>query len=106
MGTLPAAVEVAAYRIAVEAVNNAMRHSGGTEVTVRLRLRPDALELVVSDDGAGLTDLPGSGVGIGSMRDRAQEVGGSCTVSSLPEGGTEVLARMPLTQPGDRQEVR
>jgi signal transduction histidine kinase len=106
VGTLPAAVEVAAYRIAVEAVNNAMRHSGGTEVTVRLRLRPDALELVVSDDGAGLTDLPGSGVGIGSMRERAQEVGGSCSVSSLPEGGTEVVARMPLTQPGDRQEAR
>jgi signal transduction histidine kinase len=105
IGALPAAVEVAAYRIVVEAVNNAVRHSGATEVTVRLQLRPDALELVVRDDGAGLTDVRGTGVGLGSMRDRATEVGGSCTVSSPPEGGTEVAARLPLTDPGDQEEV-
>jgi two-component system NarL family sensor kinase len=104
VGQLPAAVEVAAYRIVVEAVNNAVRHSGGTEVTVQLRRLPDALELVVRDDGAGVTDVTGSGVGLGSMRDRAQEVGGSCTVSSPPEGGTEVVARLPLTPSGGGEE--
>jgi two-component system NarL family sensor kinase len=107
IGALPAAVEVAAYRIVVEAVNNAARHSGGTEVTVQLRIRPDALELVVRDDGAGLSGVPGSGVGFGSMRERAEEVGGSCTVASPPGGGTEVRARLPTTNPpGDREESR
>jgi signal transduction histidine kinase len=104
IGTLPAAVEVAAYRIAVEAVNNAVRHSGGTEVTVRLRQRPDALELVIRDDGVGVTGAPRAGVGIGSMRERAEEVGGSCTVSSPPEGGTEVMARLPLIRPAAAPE--
>jgi signal transduction histidine kinase len=100
IGTLPAAVEVAAYRIALEAVNNAVRHSGGTEVTLRLRRRPDALELVVRDDGGGVTGARTDGVGIGSMRDRAEEVGGSCTVSSSTQGGgTEVMARLPLAWP-------
>ena len=104
VGTLPAAVEVAAYRIAVEAVNNAVRHSGGAEVTVRVRQRPDALELVVRDDGAGVTGGRKDGIGIGSMRERAEEVGGSCTVSSPPEGGTQVIARLPLTRPAAAPE--
>jgi len=106
VGTLPAAVEVAAYRIVVEAVNNAVRHSGGSEVRVRLQRQTDALELVVRDDGGGLTEGPGTGVGLGSMRDRAREVGGSCTVSSPPGGGTEVVARLPLTEPDGREEGR
>jgi signal transduction histidine kinase len=107
VGALPAAVEVAAYRIAVEAVNNATRHSGGTAVTVRLRRLPDALELTVRDDGGGLGDVTGSGVGVGSMRERAEEVGGSCTVASPPGGGTQVTARLPTSnQPSDREEAR
>ena len=96
VGVLPAAVEVAAYRIAVEAVNNAVRHSGGTQVDVTLRRRPDALELVIRDDGGGITDERGVGVGIGSMRDRAEELGGTCTVRAAPGGGTQVVAHLPL----------
>ncbi len=96
VGVLSAAVEVAAYRIAVEAVNNAVRHSGGTQVEVTLRRRPDALELVIRDDGAGITDARGIGVGIGSMRDRAEELGGTCIVGAAPGGGTQVVAHLPL----------
>ena len=96
VGVLPAAVEVAAYRIAVEAVNNAVRHSGGTQVDVTLRRRPDALELVIRDDGGGITEERGVGVGIGSMRDRAEELGGTCTVRAAPGGGTQVVAQLPL----------
>jgi signal transduction histidine kinase len=96
VGVLPAAVEVAAYRIAVEAVTNAVRHSGGTQVDVTLRRRPDALELVIRDDGGGITEERGVGVGIGSMRDRAEELGGTCTVRAAPGGGTQVVARLPL----------
>ena len=72
---------------------------------MRLRRQPDALELVVRDDGAGLSDVPGSGVGLDSMRDRAQEVGGSCTTSSPAEGGTVVVALLPLGHPGGGEEI-
>jgi signal transduction histidine kinase len=96
VGVLPAAVEVAAYRIAVEAVNNAARHSGGTLVEVSLRRRPDALELVIRDDGGGIGDERGVGVGLGSMRDRAEELGGTCTVGPALDGGTQVVALLPL----------
>jgi signal transduction histidine kinase len=97
LGVLPAAVEVAAYRIAVEAVNNAVRHSGAAQVWVTLRRGPDALELVIRDDGTGITDRRGVGVGLGSMRDRAEELGGTCTVSAPAGGGTQVEAHLPLT---------
>jgi two-component system NarL family sensor kinase len=97
LGVLPAAVEVAAYRIAVEAVNNAVRHSGASQVTVTLRRRPDALELVIRDDGTGIGDDRGVGVGIGSMRDRAEELGGTCAVTAPAGGGTQVVAHLPLT---------
>ena len=94
--SLPAAVEVAAYRIAVEAVTNAVRHSGGTQVRRDAAARPDALELVIRDDGGGITDERGVGVGIGSMRERAEELGGTCTVRAAPDGGTQVVAQLPL----------
>lgn len=92
---LPAAVEVAAYRIALEAVTNALRHSQARRCTVRLRVG-EALELEVVDDGVGLPERPPSGVGLVSMRERAEELGGECRVERRPEGGTRVLARLPL----------
>ncbi|HEU4671346.1 MAG TPA: histidine kinase [Candidatus Limnocylindrales bacterium] len=95
---LPAAVEVAAYRIAVEAMTNAARHSGAH--TCRVRLEEDvsgrALEVEVTDDGAGLPAQVRPGIGLASMRSRAAEVGGSCEVTAAPSGGTRVLARLPL----------
>jgi two-component system NarL family sensor kinase len=97
VGALPAAVEVAAYRIAVEAVNNAVRHSRGSVCAVTLRRDRDALEVEIRDDGSGVADVPGTGVGVGSMRERAEELGGTCTVSSAPGRGTVVLAHLPLT---------
>ncbi len=99
VGALPAAVEVAAYRIAVEAVNNAVRHSGGSAVTVTLRRVPGALELVIRDDGTGPSVAGDSGAGISSMRDRAEELGGTCTVSAAPGGGTQVVATLPAADP-------
>lgn len=93
---LPAAVDVAAYRIAVEAVNNAIRHSSGSTCVVTLRRLAGALELEIRDDGSGLGDSPGAGVGLGSMRERAEELGGTCSVSS-DDHGTLVRAHFPLT---------
>ncbi|WP_161988714.1 sensor histidine kinase [Pedococcus bigeumensis] len=82
---MPAAVELAAYRIATEALTNVVRHSSAT--TVRLRLTCDGeLRCEVLDDGAVHGSWP-SGVGISSMRERAAELGGRCDVGTGPEGG-------------------
>lgn len=95
--SLPAAVEVAAYRIAQEALTNVIRHAGAKTCTVRLSV-DDALEVEIVDDGVGLPELRSAGVGIVSMRERAEELGGSCAVAARPKGGTRVLARLPLVK--------
>ncbi|MDQ4134111.1 MAG: histidine kinase [Actinomycetota bacterium] len=93
--TLPAAVEVAAFRIACEAMNNAYRHGGAQQCAVRL-VRDGALELEVTDDGRGLPAQAGTGVGLASMAERAAELGGSFVVEPAECGGTKVRARLPL----------
>ena len=96
---LPVAVEVAAFRIAVEAVNNAVRHSGAASCVVDLRRSAGVLRVRVCDDGSGLAADPGVGVGLSSMRERAEELGGTLTVTS-DGAGTVVEAALPL-QEGD-----
>lgn len=95
---LPAAVEVAAYRIATEALANVARHTNATDVSVTLGVDQvsGALQLDVVDDGPGLPDRVRAGVGLRSMRERAAEVGGTCEVSRLDEGGTRVRASLPI----------
>jgi signal transduction histidine kinase len=94
---LPAAVEVAAFRIAQEALNNAARHARARSCAVTLS-QNGRLELEISDDGDGLPDVVRPGVGLRSMHERAEELGGSCEVSARPGGGTRVLARLPLRE--------
>jgi signal transduction histidine kinase len=94
---LPAAVEVAAYRIATEALTNVARHAHARACTLRLACN-GGLELEVRDDGCGLPDRPRAGVGLASMRERAAELGGTCTVEALAGGGTLVRARLPLPE--------
>ena len=94
MEDLPAAVEVAAYRIALEAVTNAVRHAGASRIEVRLVAGTDALVVEVRDDGAGITADARPGVGLASMRERAAEVGGWCTVAPQSPG-TRVVAHLP-----------
>jgi signal transduction histidine kinase len=104
--SLSAAVEVAAYRIAQEALTNVARHAGAHSSTVSLALDEDgALRVEVSDDGTGMPDPQTgpsghAGVGLTSMRERATELGGSLAVEALPEGGTRVRARLPLPEEG------
>jgi signal transduction histidine kinase len=93
---LPAAVEVAAYRIAQEAVANMVHHAQARCCTVRLALDEEAALVVeVTDDGVGIAAAPPAGVGLRSMRERAAELGGACVVSARPEGGTRVRASLP-----------
>jgi signal transduction histidine kinase len=92
---LPAAVEVAAYRIITEAMTNASRHSGATRIEVRLALA-DGLRIEVSDDGTGPQRGWQPGFGLISMRERAAELGGTCQAGPDPAGGGLVVASLPL----------
>jgi len=92
---LPAAVEVAAYRIATEAMTNVARHAHARCCLLRLDLG-DELTVEVRDDGVGMPTGNRVGVGLPSMTDRATELGGRCQVARLDGGGTRVLARLPL----------
>jgi two-component system, NarL family, sensor kinase len=95
LGSLPAAVEVAAYRIATEAMINAWRHSGARRCTIGLRLCDD-LAIDVADDGAGIASTAQAGVGMTSMVERASELGGGCWIGEAATGGTLVRARIPV----------
>ncbi|CAA9540800.1 MAG: hypothetical protein AVDCRST_MAG43-110 [uncultured Thermomicrobiales bacterium] len=99
---LRAATEVAAFRIAEEAVTNAVKHSRASSVTVTVWLRDDILHITVADDGIGLASpSDGTGMGFQSMRERATELGGTCIVTVGSDGhGTMVKATLP-TAPRD-----
>jgi signal transduction histidine kinase len=92
---LPAAVEVAAYRIGTEAMTNAVRHAEAATCSLRL-VGGGELTVVVEDDGRGMPRKHRTGVGLVSMRERAAELGGECRVEPRPGGGTRVVARLPL----------
>ena len=79
------------WRVAQEAVRNALRHSGASHVTVQVRRVGDRLTLDVTDDGHGFEPRkPASGLGLRSMRDLIAEAGGTLDVRSAPGGGTTV----------------
>ena len=92
---LSPAVEVAAYRVAAEAVLNAARHAGVDHVEVTVRVVGSCLELDVRDHGPGLGGAP-AGVGILGMRERAMELGGTLRIGSPPGGGTHVQLTVPV----------
>ena len=91
---LPAAVEVAAFRIAVEGITNVARHSGASRAEVRLAVDGSELQVTVADDAAGQAAWR-PGVGLTVMAERAAEVGGSCSAGPTGSGGL-VRAVLPL----------
>ncbi len=92
---LPAAVEVAAYRIGSEALTNVARHAGATRARVSVAVDGEALVVEVADDGRGGAADRSGGTGLTSMRERAAEIGGTLDVDSDGRG-TRVVARLPL----------
>ena len=86
---------MAAYRIACEALTNVIRHARATTCHIRLTL-DDELHIEIVDDGVGFTDERRVGVGLISMRERAEELGGTCLITAAPGHGVRVLATLPV----------
>jgi PAS domain S-box-containing protein len=97
------------YRIAQEAVANAIKHSGAKRIEIRLRVDPKAVELSVSDDGCGMdkTGTGRKGLGCQTMRDRAASIGATLNLKTEPGGGTKVVCQVPQSARGDvRKRIR
>jgi signal transduction histidine kinase len=103
---VPAATEVAAYRIVAEALANTVRHSGASRVDVVLAAGTDGLHLRVADDGRGPGAARPGGLGLPSMRQRADELGGRCVVRPGTEGGTVVEVVLPVAPPAAPRRAR
>ncbi len=96
MPLLPAAVEVAAYRIALEAFTNIVNHAQATACHIKVKAENNSLLLEITDNGKGMDEAARAGVGLSSMRERAAELGGEFSVENIPSGGVHIRARLPL----------
>jgi len=92
---LEAAVEVAAYRITQEALANVLRHAGARSASVRLESGQGGLVVEIRDDGHGVVVPRADGVGLASMRERAEEIGGTFGLVPRPGAGTTIRAFLP-----------
>lgn len=97
---LPRPVEICLYRVLQETLRNVAKHSGASAATVLLRLAGDQVEMCVHDMGRSFAPerVRGSGLGLISMEERVRLVGGSLSVESSPETGTQISIRLPLQQ--------
>jgi len=95
--SLPAAVEVNAYRIVLEALNNAVKHAHAGQCIVKFGFEADTLVIHIEDDGVGMPKEYHAGVGLRSMRARAEEIGGALHIESREPHGTHLIARLPLS---------
>src|SRR6201996_1958481 len=91
--------EAALYRVAQEALHNALRHAGAGRITVALSRSPRRVILEVADDGNGFAPGAPEGLGFASMRGRAEAAGGTLTIRATPGGGTAVRLAVPLRRP-------
>jgi signal transduction histidine kinase len=89
-------VELAAFRIASEALTNTARHAHAHTCVIRVRV-DGGLRLDIIDDGVGISGRSPAGIGLASMRERARELGGECTIVPRTTPGTHVTVRLPLT---------
>jgi signal transduction histidine kinase len=98
------AADLTAYRLIQESLTNVCNHVGRTTVAVRLRYRPDALQVVVDNETAAvpgsISPRPGNGHGVLGMRERVTALGGTLSAGPRPNGGYRVMATLPLTSGG------
>jgi signal transduction histidine kinase len=99
---LPAAVELAALRIVQEAVSNVRRHASASACVITLEASASELTIEIADDGVGIPRSHRSGLGLASIRERADELGGASSVGRRSVGGTVVSVRLPLSEPERR----
>ena len=105
LASVPQDVQLVVYRVAQEALANAVRHSGADHVRVRLLRADGRVELSIGDDGRGFTfDQAARGLGIAGMRERALLVGGDLQVTSRPEIGTRVRLLVPIRGDDERND--
>jgi PAS domain S-box-containing protein len=100
LGRLPSEVEVALYRIAQEALNNALKHASANQIMLRANKTDSRVTLEIEDNGIGFaseTTRTGSGMGLINMRERARQLGGDLTISSTPGGGTHVILTVEVS---------
>lgn len=93
---LPAAVEVAAYRIVIEAFTNVQRHANAASCIVRVHPDEHGLCIIIEDDGSGIAPGEPFGVGLNAMRERATELGGQFSVGQSVTGGTHIQVWLPF----------
>ena len=93
------------FRIAQEAINNAIKHANAQRITVTLGASENAITLDIRDDGVGIDNLPAGnrGMGLNILQYRAHCLGGDVRVESLPQGGTRVACRVPQACASDVQ---
>jgi signal transduction histidine kinase len=99
--SLPAAVEVALFRIFQEGLTNVIRHSGASKCLILLQVTKNGICLMVEDNGSGIDEMAKKGVGLLSMKERATEIGGYCHVQSQPRQGTKIEVFLPLMEVKD-----
>jgi len=95
------------YRIAQEAISNAVHHGHAGRVSIHLALRGERVFLTIEDDGIGIPqpEPQGQGMGLRSMRYRASVLGGSLEIAPMPDGGTRVSCRAPFPTPADAGSI-
>ncbi|MEM7738141.1 MAG: histidine kinase [Deinococcota bacterium] len=97
---LPAATEVASYRIIMEAVHNIVKHAKASQAEIRMKSQSMNLHIHICDDGVGLAAPTADGLGLQSIRERAEELGGSVEFVDGQRGGTCVLVSLPARAGG------
>jgi signal transduction histidine kinase len=98
---LPADVENSLYRIAQEALNNALKHAEATNISINLRAAEGQVELEIVDNGKGFeegSEEDKGGMGLGNIRERTEALGGQWSITSKPNEGMRVWIRMPVVK--------
>ncbi len=100
VSTLPAAIEIATYRIIQESISNVVRHSNATECKIKITM-DNFLKTEITDNGKGISSSSKKGIGMVSMRERTEELNGTLHVISTPEKGVSIQVIFPLMGKGD-----